>query len=65
MGNRTFAACPAVSFSWHNATSMPSLTTCNTAGLHTVTLQQLHPDATVATVEALATLQSLRTLDMP
>ena len=50
---------------WHNATSTPSLADCNTAGLHTVKLQQLHPDATVATVEALATLQSLRTLDMP
>lgn len=38
---------------------------CNIAGLQTIKLQQLHPHATVATVEALATLQSLRTLDMP
>ena len=38
---------------------------CNTAGLHTIKLQQLHPDATAATAEALATLQSLRTIDMP
>ena len=35
------------------------------AGLRTVKLQRLHPDATVATVEALATLHSLRTLEMP
>ena len=44
----------------------PGQSLCHeSAGLHTVKLQQLHPDATVATVEALATLQSLRTLDMP
>ena len=35
------------------------------AGLHTVKLQQLHPDAAGSTLEALSALQNLRSLDMP
>jgi hypothetical protein len=35
------------------------------AGLHTVTLQQLGPDTAPSTLEALATLEHLRSLDTP
>jgi hypothetical protein len=35
------------------------------AGLYTVKLQQLHPEASVATLEALAALHHLRSLDLP
>jgi hypothetical protein len=35
------------------------------AGLHTVKLQQLHPDAAGSTLEALSALHNLRSLDMP
>ena len=35
------------------------------AGLQTVVLQQLGPDAAPSTLEALATLEHLQSLDMP
>ena len=37
----------------------------HSAGLHTVKLQQLHPEASVPVLKALAALQHLRTLDLP